>query len=126
MNICLIGDGLTSLALAKNLINKNIEVFLYYKNNKKHKFRSRTIGISKNSFDFFNKEIIKLKKKMILKINQIEIYNEKFEDKKILNFKKFEKELFLLAKNHEVYELLENDLKKNKLFKKILIKNNYF
>ena len=57
MNICLIGDGLTSLTLAKNLINKNIEVFLYYKNNKKPKFQSRTIGISKNNFDFFNKEI---------------------------------------------------------------------
>ena len=126
MNICLIGDGLTSLALAKNLINKNIEVFLYYKNNKKPKFRSRTIGISKNSFDFFNKEIIKFKKDMFWKISKIEVYNEKFEDKKILNFKKFEKELFLLAKNHEVYELLENDLKKNKLFKKILIKNNNF
>ena len=26
MNICLIGDSLTSLALAKNLINKNIKV----------------------------------------------------------------------------------------------------
>ena len=32
MNICLIGDSLTSLALAKNLINKNIKVFVYYKN----------------------------------------------------------------------------------------------
>ena len=104
MNICLIGDGLTSLTLAKNLINKNIEVFLYYKNNKKPKFQSRTIGISKNNFDFFNKEIIKFKKDMFWKISRIEVYNEKFEDKKILNFKKFKKELFLLFKNHEVYE----------------------
>ena len=126
MNICLIGDGLTSLTLAKNLINKNIEVFLYYKSNKKPKFQSRTIGISKNNFDFFNKEIIKFKKDMFWKISRIEVYNEKFENKKILNFKKFKKELFLLVKNHEVYELLENDLKKNKLFKKILIRNNNF
>jgi len=58
MNICLIGDSLTSLALAKNLINKNIKVFVYYKNTKNSSFQSRTIGISKNNFDFFDKEII--------------------------------------------------------------------
>ena len=126
MNICLIGDGLTSLALAKNLINKNIKVFVYYKNNKKLNFQSRTIGISKNNFDFFNKEIIKIKKNMIWKIRQIEIYSEKFKDEKILNFEKFKEELFLIVKNNEIYKLLEEDLKKNKLFKKILIKNNHF
>ena len=53
MNICLIGDGLASLALAKNLINKKIKVFVYYENTKKLKFQSRTIGISKNNFNFF-------------------------------------------------------------------------
>jgi len=126
MNICLIGDSLTSLALAKNLINKNIKVFVYYKNNKKLNFQSRTIGISKNNFDFFNKEIIKIKKNMIWKIRQIEIYSEKFKDEKILNFEKFKEGLFLIVKNNEIYKLLEEDLKKNKLFKKILIKNNYF
>jgi len=31
MNICLIGDSLTSLALAKNLINKNIKVLFIIK-----------------------------------------------------------------------------------------------
>ena len=126
MNICLIGDSLTSLALAKNLINKNIKVFVYYKNNKKLNFQSRTIGISKNNFDFFNKEIIKIKKNMIWKIRQIEIYSEKFKDEKILNFEKFKVGLFLIVKNNEIYKLLEEDLKKNKLFKKILIKNNHF
>ena len=34
MNICLIGDSLASLALAKNLINKNIKVFEICKNEK--------------------------------------------------------------------------------------------
>ena len=47
MNICLIGNGLTSLVLAKNLINKKINVFVYYKNIKNPTFESRTIGISK-------------------------------------------------------------------------------
>ncbi len=86
MNICLIGDTLTSLVLAKNLINKNINVFVYCKNSQKHDFQSRTIGISKNNFDFFNKEIIKFKKGMFWKIKKIEIYSEKLKDEKILNF----------------------------------------
>ena len=126
MNICLIGNGLTSLALAKNLINKKINVFVYYKNNKKNVFQSRTIGISKNNFDFFDNEIIKFKKTMVCKIKKIEIYSEKFQNKKILNFKKTNVELFSIVKNNEIYKLLEDDLKKNKLFKKILIKNNNF
>jgi len=126
MNICLIGDSLTSLALAKNLINKNIKVFVYYKNTKNSKFQSRTIGISKNNFDFFNKEIIKFKKNMLWKVKKIEIYSEKLKDEKIFNFENNEEELFLIAKNSEIYKLLDKDLKKNKLFKKILIKNNNF
>ena len=124
MNICLIGDGLTSLSLAKNLINKNIKVFVYYKNSKKSKFQFRTIGMSKDNFDFFNKEIIKIKKNMFWEINQIEIYSEKLKNEKILNFEKFRNDLFVMIKNNEIYSLLENDLKKNKLFKKILLKNN--
>ena len=112
MNICLIGDSLTSLALAKNLINKNIKVFVYCKNSKNRGFQSRTIGISKNNFDFFNKEIIKFKKNMIWKIKKIEIYTEKLKDEKILNFENNKEELFLIAKNNEIYKLLDKDLKK--------------
>ena len=126
MNICLIGDSLTSLALAKNLINKNINVYLYCKKSKKSIFQSRTIGISKNNFDFFNKEIIKFRKNIFWKIKGIEIYSEKLKDEKILNFENNGEELFLIAKNHEIYQLLDRDLKKNKLFKKILIKNSNF
>ena len=126
MNICLIGNGLASLALAKNLINKKIKVFVCYENTKKLKFQSRTIGISKNNFNFFDKDIIKFKKNMFWKIKQIEIYLEKYNDEKILNFEKSKEELFSIVKNNEVYKLLENNLKKNKLFKKVLIKDNYF
>ena len=126
MNICLIGNGLTSLSLAKNLINKKIKVFLYYKNTKKLKYKTRTIGISKSNYDFFNKEIINFKKSMIWKINQISIYIEKYKDEKILNFQKFDQDLFCMIKNDKIYDLLESDLKKNKFFKKILIKNKNF
>ena len=62
MNICILGDGLTSLSLAKNLINKKINVHLYYKNKIKNISSSRTIGISKDNFDFFKKEIFNIPK----------------------------------------------------------------
>ena len=124
MNICLIGSSLTSLALAKNLINKKIKVFIYYKNYKLNKFNSRTIGISRNNLNFFNNEIIKIKKNKLWKINKIEIYNEKNKSEKILNFEKSQQELFSMVYYNKIYRLLENNLKKNKLFKAILIKNN--
>ena len=104
MNICLIGDSLTSLALAKNLINKNINVYIYYRKSKNPISQSRTIGISKNNFDFFNKEIIKFRKNIFWKIKGIEIYSEKLQDEKILNFENNGEELFLMAKNNEIYQ----------------------
>ena len=57
MNICLIGDGLTNLVLAKILANKNISVSLCFESKKIRKFASRTIGISKDNFDFFKSNI---------------------------------------------------------------------
>ena len=45
MNICIIGDGLTSLSLAKNLINKKINVHIYYKKIVGKFSSTRTIGV---------------------------------------------------------------------------------
>ena len=66
MNVCIIGDGLTSLSLAKNLINKKINVDIYYKKTTNKFFSSRTIGISKNNLEFFEKKILKIPKKALL------------------------------------------------------------
>ena len=88
MNICLIGDGLISLTLAKTLINNKIKVFMYCNNHKKISNYNRTIGITPNNLDFFQNEIIKIKKDLFWKINKIEIYNEQNKKEKILNFKK--------------------------------------
>jgi 2-octaprenyl-6-methoxyphenol hydroxylase len=124
MNICLIGDSLTSLVLAKVLTNKSINVFLYYEKKKFQNSQSRTIGISKNNFDFIENEIIKLNKDITWKINNIEIYSEKLREDRLLNFKKDKKDLFLMVKNNIFYELLNSKLNKDILFKKILIRNN--
>ena len=68
MNVCLIGDGLISLTLAKALINKNIKVFMYYENNKKIPNDNRTIGISSDNLDFVQKKILKIFMPVIKKV----------------------------------------------------------
>ena len=82
MNICLIGDGLISLTLAKALINKSIKVFMYYKKNQITYNQNRTIGITSNNLDFFQKNIIKINKNLMWKIYDIEIYGDKEIKKK--------------------------------------------
>jgi len=123
MNVCIIGDGLVSFTLAKALVNKKIKVYLYSQNNKKIENFNRTIGISSNNLGFFNEEIIKLKKNLFWKINEIEIFKE---NKKILNFEKSKKDLFSIIKNNNLNNFLIKDLLKNNYFKKIKIKNNLF
>ena len=126
MNVCLIGDGLISLTLAKTLINKKIKVFMYYKNNKKIPNESRTIGISSDNLNFIQKKIVKINKNLIWKINQIEIYYEQNKTEKLLNFEKSKKTLFSIIKNNDLYNLLNKSLKKDKYFKKILINKKSF
>ena len=54
MRVCILGSGLTALTLAKALVNQNIFVDLI-SSNKNHKINhSRTIGISKSNFNYFN------------------------------------------------------------------------
>ena len=126
MNICIIGNGLTGLSLAKNLINKKINVHLYHKNKIKNLSSSRTIGISKNNLEFFRKEIHRIPKKIVWKIKKIEIYSEDLKKSKILNFENNKNNLFYMIKNDELYLSLMNEVSKNKFFKKKLIKNKFF
>ena len=121
MKVCLIGNNLTALSLGKNLINKKIKVFNYV-TGKKFVSKTRTIGISKDSLDFFNEEIIQLKKNMVWDIKKIDILTEKYKDQKILNFEGSNKNLFSTFLNSELIEYLEKNLKKNKYFKKIIVK----
>jgi 2-octaprenyl-6-methoxyphenol hydroxylase len=126
MNVCIIGGGLTSLSLAKNLINKKINVHIYHHKKINHLISSRTIGISSNNFEFVNKNILKISKKSAWKIKKIEIYSENSKNDKILNFENKQNELFFMVKNQEFYKLLNMSLLKNKFFKKIIIKKDDF
>ena len=116
MNVCLIGDGLISLTLAKTLINNKIKVVMYCKNNKETTSHNRTIGITPNNLDFFQKEIIKIKN-IFWEISKIEIYDEQSKKEKILNFEEPKKTLFSIIKNVNLYNLLNKKLKKNNNFK---------
>ena len=122
MNVCIIGDGLTSLSLAKNLINKKINVHIYHKKTNNNFSSNRTIGISKNNFEFFLKEILDIPKFFIWQIKKIEIYTEKLKKNKILNFENNNNNLFYMIKNDELLKSLNYKLLKNKLFKKIVVK----
>ncbi len=125
MEVCLIGDGLISLTLAKTLINNKIKVFMYCKNIKKTPNHNRTIGITPKNLDFFQKEIIKVKN-IIWEINKIEIYDEQSKNEKILNFEESKKTLFSIFKNDNLYNLLNKELNKSKDFKKIIIKDKSY
>ena len=126
MNICIIGGGLTSLSLAKNLINKKINVHFYHKKKINNLSSSRTIGISKNNLEFFRKEIQKIPRKNVWEIKKIKIYSEKLKKEDLLIFENDKENLFYMVKNDELYKLLIGKISKNKFFKKILIKKKSF
>ena len=126
MNVCILGNSLSSLSLAKNLVNKKINVDICYLDKKNNLLSNRTIGISNSNFDFFQKKIMKLNKKDIWEISKIKIFSEKKMNDKILDFQKSKKNYFLMIKNNRLCKLLKIELKKNKFFKKKVIKKNFY
>jgi len=116
MTVCILGNGLTALTLAKTLVNCEIDVDLLF-NKKNFKIsNSRTIGITKNNINFFNKNIINIEK-IIWKLKRIEIFSENLKNEKLINFKANDDQLFSILKNHKLYKLLEKNLSKNKFFR---------
>ena len=61
MKVCILGNGLSSLTLAKALVNQNIYVELIASKKNLKIDQSRTLGISKSNIEFFKKNIINLK-----------------------------------------------------------------
>ena len=117
MRVCIIGSGLSSLALAKALVNQNIYVDILIDKKKQIIDQSRTIGISKSNVEYFNKNIINIDK-IIWKLNKIEIFSDKFKKEKLLDFQNNNQELFSMVKSFDLYNILEKSLKKNKFLKK--------
>ncbi len=116
MKVCILGDNLTSLALAKALVKKEIFVDLFYEKKNTKIDTTRTIGISKSNIDFFNREITNIKK-MLWPINKIKIFTENSNDKEILKFEDQKGNLFSILQNQKIFNQLIIELKKSKFFK---------
>ncbi len=118
MTICILGNNLTALTLAKALTNCEINVDVLH-NKKNYKIsETRTIGITKNNIDFFNSNIINIKK-LIWKLKKIEIFSENLSRERLINFETDKDQLFSIIKNYKLFRLLKKNLSKNKYFKSI-------
>ena len=101
MKICIFGMNLTSLILAKAMINNGFIVDVIGSTQKKRNLSTRTIGVSKSNLDFINNHIINIKPKFAIKhpnwrmgkkisIDSSNMMNKVFEyieAKKIFNLK---------------------------------------
>ena len=116
MKVCIIGNNLTGLALAKALIKKEIFVDIFYKNKKINIDKTRTIGLTKSNIDYFNKNISNINK-ILWPIKKINIYSENSGDEEIIRFEDQEKSLFSIIKNDQITNQLSSELKKNRFFK---------
>ena len=114
MKVSIIGKGLTSLALAKLLVNQGVEVDIFSDQKPKKNNKIQTLGISKSNVDFFNENILDISK-FLWNIEKIEIFSENLEINKILNFENKNKNLFSIIKNSDLYNYLFSNLKKNEL-----------
>ena len=121
MKVCILGSGLTSLSLAKTLVQLGIQVDIFSKRKKKNFNKVQTLGISKSNIEFFNKNILNINKQL-WNINEIEIYSENLKNEKILKFGSKNQQLFFTIKNSELFNNLFVQLNKNKLVK---FKNNF-
>ncbi len=124
MRVCIIGSGLSTLALAKALVNQKIFVDIVSFGGNYKIDESRTIGISKSNFDFFNKNILNIAK-IAWKLKKIEIYTENLKNEKILNFENNKSQLFSILKNYDLHKTLNKSLSKNKFCKKIKFKKKF-
>ena len=124
MNVCIIGEGLTALSLAKSLINKKINVHYYHKSRNSNFSSNRTIGISKSNFEFFKEKIFQISKNDYWKINRIEIYTDKIGTENLLKFENDKNDLFYIIKNDELLKSLNSKLIKSKFFKNKILKKD--
>ena len=121
MRVCIIGEGLSSLTLAIALVNEKIFVDLLVEKKPLLLDKSRTIGISRNNIEYFNNRLINIKK-LIWKLNKIQIFTENFRKEKLLNFETSDDQLFSVVKNYQLYNILKKKLSKSKYFKKKKLK----
>ena len=117
MRVCILGNGLSSLSLAKSIVNQKIYVDVFFPEKSSKINKTRTIGISKSNVQFFNENIINIED-IIWKLQKIEIFSDSYKNEKILNFEDDKEYLFSIVKNYDLYNILLKDLLSDKFFKK--------
>ena len=120
--ICIVGDGLSGLiaALALNKL-ESLEVHLMSKKSKHFKDK-RTTAISTTNFDFLNKVVDKLDKKLFWPSKKIDLFYEtKNQKMNFLNFNEDSKNLMYVFENDKIKKALIKEIKKQKI--KTLQKN---
>ena len=122
MRICILGNSLTALTLAKALVNQKIYVDIIHNKKKLNISHIRTIGITKNNVDYFNKHIINIKK-ILWNIKKIEIFSENLKKEKMLDFEKNNEQFFFIIQNYKLIKLLKKNLLKNKFYKEKFLVN---
>ena len=122
MNVCLIGYNLTNFILALELIKKGFVVDIISEKTTKKIKTNRTIGISKNNFEFLS-----LNLKQILKyswpLTRIKIFNQRNNSDEFIEFSNENKFFFYLIKYNDLFNLSERACKKSKKINFKLVKN---
>ena len=122
MAICIIGNSLSALTLAKALVKQNISVDVMFDKKNSHIYKTRTIGISKSNIDYLDKHVVNITK-LLWKLKKIEIFSDNLNKEKIVDFINDDEQVFSIIKNYQLYQLLEKSLSKNKYFNLKLFNN---
>jgi len=116
MKVCILGNGLVSLSLAKTLANQAINVDIFGNKKRNINDKLRTLAISKNNVEFFNNNIANIEK-LLWNVRRIEVFTENLQKEKLINFEKDNKNIFSIIRNFELNNFLISELKKNKCVK---------
>jgi len=134
MNVCLIGYNLTNFIIALELIKKGFKVDIIFEKISKKNKTNRTIGISKNNFEYLTSNLKNLYE-YSWPVTKIKIFNQRNNSNEFLEFSNENKKNFFLIKYSDLFNLSERNCKKsnkirfkvatNKEIENLEIKNKY-
>ena len=113
MNISLIGYNITNFIISLELVKKGFAVDILYEDISKKTKTNRTIGISKNNFEFLSSNLKQLNN-LSWPITKIKIFNQRNILNESVDFSNESKKTFFLIKYTDLFNLLEKACKKCK------------
>ncbi len=113
MNVCIIGNNLTSLILAYILSKRKINSEIYSSKFKIKNFKTRSLGISTYNLNYLCKYFKGIDKKTN-PIHEIKVLIDNSKIKEKIHFKKDSSVLFNMIKYDELHSFINTKIKKNK------------